>query len=121
MATIQANKGAEKDPKKADLMEIAYADALGQDCDLAIRVTKQKDQATHEFEIVISLPGSREGLLDNFVIYGNAATNFGFKRATVTDPNNPNGGSAPPQNNSGPPNPRAGGKNPPSIAVNYRT
>jgi replicative DNA helicase len=121
MATTQANKQAEKDPRKADLMEIAYADALGQDCDLAMRVTKQKDQATHEFEIVISLPGSREGTLEGFVINGIAATNFNFKRATMVDPNNPNNAGAPssgnPQSNSG----KAGGRNPPPIAVNYRT
>ena len=105
----QANRGADKDPKKADLAELAYADAIAQDCDLCMRVHKQKDQSTHEWEIVISIPGGRETQLDAFVIHGIASTNFGFKRAAVTDPNAPipdekkktgGGGGG---NNSGPP------------------
>lgn len=83
----QANRGADKDPKKADLAELAYADAIAQDCDLCLRVHKQKDQNTQEWEIVLSIPGGRETQLDGFVINGMAATNFAFKRATFTDPN----------------------------------
>lgn len=110
----QANRGADKDPKKADLAELAYADAIAQDCDLCMRVHKQKDQATHEWEIVLSIAGGRETQLDAFVIHGMAATSFDFKRAMVNDPNAPQqpapqggggkkgGGSG--GNNSGPPN-----------------
>lgn len=83
----QANRGADKDPKKADLAELAYADAIAQDCDLCLRVHKQKDQNTQEWEIVLSIPGGRETQLDGFVINGMAATNFAFKRATFNDPN----------------------------------
>jgi replicative DNA helicase len=89
ISVTQANRQASKDPKQADLMELAYADALGQDCDLCMRVHKQKDPSTHEDELVLSFPGSREGKLDNFVINGVPAVNFHFKRATVTDPNAP--------------------------------
>lgn len=87
IGVTQANRGADKNPNKADLAEIAYADAIAQDCDLCIRVQKQKDQTTQDWEIVISIPGGRETQLDGFVIHGMAATNFGFKRAAFIDPN----------------------------------
>lgn len=96
IGVTQANRGADKDPKKADLSELAYADAIAQDCDLCLRVHKQKDQGSQDWEIVLSIPGGRETQLDSFVIHGQAATNFGFKRATVSDPNNP-----PPQQQNG--------------------
>jgi replicative DNA helicase len=85
----QANRGANKDPKKSDMDEVAYSDALAQDCDLCIRVSKQIDQATHEPELVLSFPGARETALEAFVIHGIPATNFSFKRHTVQDPNAP--------------------------------
>lgn len=97
IGVTQANRGADKDPKKADLAELSYADAIGQDCDLCLRVHKQKDQASQDNEIVIAIAGGRETLLDAFVIHGHPGTNFGFKRAMVVDPNNPQ----PQQNNSG--------------------
>lgn len=87
IGVTQANRGADKDPKKADLAELAYADAIAQDCDLCLRVHKQKDQQTNEWEIVISIPGGRETQLDGFVVNGMAAWNFEFKRATFNDPN----------------------------------
>lgn len=92
IATTQANRTA-KDPndKEADLSELAYADALAQDCDLAIRVHKQRDQ-NKETELVLSIPGSREGKLDGFVIHGHPAVNFTFKRMEIRDPNDPNAG-----------------------------
>lgn len=89
IGVTQANRGAAKDPKQADLAELAYADAIAQDCDLCMRVHKQKDTTTQENEIVLSFPGMREGTLEAFVIHGVPATNFYFKRATITDPNNP--------------------------------
>lgn len=85
----QANRGANKDPKKSDMEEVAYSDALAQDCDLCIRVSKQIDQATHEPELVLTFPGARETSLEAFVIHGIPATNFLFKRVTVQDPNAP--------------------------------
>lgn len=109
IGVTQANRGADKDPKKADLTELAYADAIAQDCDLCLRVHKQKDQNTQDWEIVLSIPGGRETQLDGFVIHGLAATNFEFKRATFADPNQaqqPQQGSGGKQQNkqqSGPP------------------
>ncbi len=89
IATTQANRTA-KNPndKEADLSELAYADALAQDCDLAMRVHKQKSKAG-DLELIISIPGSREGKLDGFVINGYPATNFTFKRLEMKDPNEP--------------------------------
>lgn len=87
IGVTQANRGADKDPKKADLAELAYADAIAQDCDLCLRVHKQKDQNTNDWEIVLSIPGGRETQLDGFVVNGMACSNFEFKRASFTDPN----------------------------------
>jgi hypothetical protein len=110
IGVTQANRGADKDPRKADLAELAYADALAQDCDLCMRIHKQKDQSSHEWEIVLSIPGGRDTQLDAFVINGMAATNFEFKRATVTDPSNP---QAPPHSNSN--NKKGGNSGPPIL------
>ena len=123
IGVTQANRGADKDPKKADLSELAYADAIAQDCDLCMRVHKQKDQSSQDWEIVLSIPGGRETQLDAFVIHGQAATNFGFKRAIVGDapgtnptipPKGGGGGSGKGgSGNSGPPTlPRWGGTPP---------
>lgn len=90
IATTQANRSA-KNPndKEADLSELAYADALAQDCDMAMRVHKQPLKETNETELILSIPGSREGKLDGFVIYGEPATNFSQKRREMKDPNAP--------------------------------
>lgn len=85
IGVTQANRQADKDPKKADLMELAYADALAQDCDLCIRVFKHVDPTTHNLELALSIAGGRETTLDGFVIHGVPATNFEFKRATLMD------------------------------------
>lgn len=86
IGVTQANRQADKDPKKADLIELAYADALAQDCDLCMRVYKAVDPTTHQLELAISIAGGRETTLDGFVIHGIPATNFEFKRATLVDP-----------------------------------
>ncbi len=89
IGTTQANRTA-KNPndKEADLSELAYADALAQDCDMALRVHKQKDREGN-IELVCSIPGSREGKLDGFVLHGQPAVNFQFKRLAMKDPNDP--------------------------------
>ncbi len=89
IGVTQANRGATKDGKNADLAELAYADALAQDCDLCMRVHKQKDSQSGELELLLSFPGSREGTLEGFVIHGVPAINFHFKRLSHTDPNAP--------------------------------
>lgn len=89
IGVTQANRGADKDPTKADLAELAYADALAQDCDLCMRVTSKKDPTTKETEIILTFPGARDSVLDGFVINGMPAVNFGFKRTQIVDPNAP--------------------------------
>lgn len=83
----QANRGADKDPKKANVTELAFAFAMAQDCDLCIRVTKQFDEAAHETELVLSIVAGRDSLLTGFVIHGCPASNFEFKRAIIGDVN----------------------------------
>lgn len=91
----QANRGAAKSsPKDADISELAFADALGQECDMAIRVKKEKDPQTHENEIVLSFPKTREYEVANVVIHGHPGINFDFKRLWIPqaqDPNTSNG------------------------------
>jgi replicative DNA helicase len=89
VGTTQANRTA-KNPndKEADLSELAYADALAQDCDMALRVHKQKDR-NGDWELLCSIPGSREGKLDGFVLHAHPAVNFQVKRMTIKDPNDP--------------------------------
>ena len=86
----QANRSAAKaSPKEADVAELAFADALGQECDMAIRVKKEKDPQTHEPEVIMSFPAAREYEVENIVIHGIPGVNFGFKRVWVpqADPN----------------------------------
>lgn len=84
IGVTQANKSADKDPKKAAMTELAYAYAIAQDCDLCLRTQKQIDQNTRDWEIVISIPGGRETKLEGFVINCMPASNFNFKRAHFT-------------------------------------
>lgn len=91
LGITQANRGAAKtSPREADVAEMAFADALGQECDYAIRVKKDRDPQTHENEIVMSFPKAREFEVENIVIHGLPGVNFGFKRLWVpqSDPNN---------------------------------
>lgn len=89
IGTTQANRSAKSpNDKEADLSELAYADALAQDCDMAIRVSKQKDK-DGSTELVMSIPGSREGKLDGFVIHGYPASNFSQKRLNIRDADDP--------------------------------
>jgi hypothetical protein len=81
--------GADKDPRQADLMELAYADALGQDCDLCMRVHKQKDQPPTRKSSSCPSPALERASSTHFVINGVPAVNFHFKRDQITDPNNP--------------------------------
>ena len=83
MATAQANRKADKNMKNADLSEIAYSDAIAQDTDFSIRVQKRIDKSTKEPEIVLAFPGSREVDMDELLIHGIPAINFGLKSTIV--------------------------------------
>jgi replicative DNA helicase len=71
ICTIQANRDAAKNAD-ANLDEIAFSDAIGQDATLAVRVINEKHQPT----LALVIGGSREFHLDGFRIYGVPATNF---------------------------------------------
>lgn len=83
IATAQANRKADKNPKNANLDEIAYSDAIGQDTDFSIRVQKRMDKATKEPELILAFPGSREVDMDELLIHGIPAINFGLKSTVV--------------------------------------
>jgi hypothetical protein len=73
IATIQANRKADEN-EDANLAEIAFSDAIGQDATLAIRVINEKN--TPALSLVIG--GSREFYLDGFRVHGVPAVNFGY-------------------------------------------
>lgn len=100
LATAQANRKADKDVKNADVSEIAYSDALGQDTDFSIRVGKRIDKATKEPELVMAFPGSRETDLDALLIHGIPAVNFQLKSTFVSDPEREDIEDEKPKNNS---------------------
>ena len=73
VATFQATRGAAKH-QGAELDEIAFSDAIGQDATAAIRVINEKTSPT----IALVVGGSREYAFHGCRIYGIPATNFGF-------------------------------------------
>lgn len=81
IGVTQANRAADKS-KGEDLTELAYADALGQDADAVIRVSKETrfDEVSKQKRTLLHLtfPGVREAQLDGIVINGVPATNFTF-------------------------------------------
>lgn len=85
IGVTQANRKAEKNAKNADLAEIAYTDSLAQDCDLAMRVQKRINKDSKLPELIVALPGMREGDLDAFLINAVPATDFSFKSAIIGD------------------------------------
>jgi hypothetical protein len=72
IATMQANRKA-AGHNDANLDEIAYSDALSQDCTIAARVIADKTSPT----ISLVIGGSREFKLHGLRIHGAPATNFG--------------------------------------------
>ena len=71
IATMQANRKA-AGHSNAELDEIAFSDAIGQDVTMAARVINEK----HEPTIALVLGGSREFQLHGLRIHGVPATNF---------------------------------------------
>ena len=73
ISTIQANRKA-AGHQRAELDEIAFSDAIGQDATLAARVINDKNSDT----ISIVIGGSREFDLGGFKINGVPAVDFSF-------------------------------------------
>lgn len=74
IVTMQANRAAAKH-QNAELDEIAFSDAIGQDATIAVRVINEKVSPT----IALVLAGSREFQLHGFRIGGVPATDFSYK------------------------------------------
>ena len=73
LATMQANRLAAKHDK-AEFDEIAFSDSLSQDCTMAIRVIKDKNDA----KISLVFAGAREIKFSGMQIHAIPSTNFDF-------------------------------------------
>jgi hypothetical protein len=100
IATLQANRKA-AGHSEANLDEVAFSDAIGQDATHIFRVINEKDNPT----CAIITGGAREFNLNGWRIFGVPATNFEFygdltekdiEKATESDVGG-NGGQAPPK------------------------
>ncbi len=78
VCTVQANRKA-AGHSNAEFDEIAYADALGQDATIAMRIIAEKVQKLDVPTIACVLAGSREFKLHGFRIGGVPATDFSYK------------------------------------------
>lgn len=84
IATVQANRAAAKNVD-ANLDEIAYSDALGQDATAVIRTIKDKPTDEMPDSTVSLVFGAlRNGVLDGFRIHAEPATNFDFHSVLST-------------------------------------
>lgn len=82
IGTTQANRGASK-TSGDDVDEIGYADAIGQDCDLSIRVFKAKNLATGKPKLMLTFPGTRDSVMYPFVINAWPGKDFSLLQSTV--------------------------------------
>lgn len=74
ICTVQANRDAAKN-QSANLDEVAFSDAIGQDATLLMRAINERDKPT----IALVMGGaSREFHLEGFRIYGQPAFNFSY-------------------------------------------
>lgn len=70
IATHQANRESEVITPVNTQRDIAYADALAQDCDLTLRITKLKPEKSGQKSILIQTEGAREFELLGFTVNG---------------------------------------------------
>lgn len=78
IATVQANRSAAKN-QDANLDEIAYSDALGQDATCVIRTIKDKPtEEQPESTVSLVIGAMRNGVLDGFRINAEPAIDFSF-------------------------------------------
>lgn len=71
IVTVQANRAAAKN-QEANLDEIAFSDALGQDATCVFRVISEQDKNT----CMLVMGGAREYRLNGFRVYAEPAYNF---------------------------------------------
>ena len=82
VGTTQANRGAGK-TSGDDVDEIGYADAIGQDADLTMRIFKSKDLATGKPKLMFTFPGTRDSVMHPFVIHAWPGKDFSLMQSTV--------------------------------------
>jgi len=82
VGTTQANRGASK-TMGDDTDEVGYADAIGQDTDLLMRVFKARNLATGKPKIMFTFPGTRDAVLNPFVINAHPGKDFSLLQGTV--------------------------------------
>jgi len=82
IGTTQANRGANK-TRGDDLDEVAFADAIGQDSDLVARVFKGKSLSTGKPKVMLTFPGTRDSILNPFVINAWPGADFSLLQSTV--------------------------------------
>jgi hypothetical protein len=103
IAITQANRAGEK-TSGADLTELAFSDAIGQDADAVYRIRKKDmvlEGGLKRTELLITSPKIREGKFDGIVIHGEPATDFGFIRPIIhSDNDNDDYNSSSNSNNS---------------------
>ncbi len=74
IATLQANRDAAKNTE-ANLDELAFSDAIGQDATLIIRVINEHKSGRETLALIVG--GSRECHIQGFRIWGRPAVDFG--------------------------------------------
>ena len=82
IGTTQANREA-RNTTGDDLAELGFADAIGQDADLVMRVFKSMNLRTGYPKIMITFPGTRDAVLDPFVIHACPGLDFSLLQKTV--------------------------------------
>jgi replicative DNA helicase len=82
IGTTQANRGASK-TSGDDTDEVGYADAIGQDTDLLMRVFKARNLATGKPKLMFTFPGTRDAVLNPFVINAHPGKDFSLLQSTV--------------------------------------
>lgn len=94
VCTNQAKVSAEK-TRGQNTAEQAYADAFTQDCDLSVRVIKEKKEEGIQLSLIIA--AAREIDMAGLVIHGNPATDFSEIRLLQEDEQPEEGGDGEPR------------------------
>lgn len=87
VGVTQANRASQKSSGQ-DLTELAFTDALGQDADVVMRVSKKDridENKLHRTELWLTFPKIREGALQGIVVGGEPCTDFLYKRALTSN------------------------------------
>ena len=84
IGTTQANRPSE-DARGGSMRNIAFADAYGMNCDLALEINKKSTPDPEVNEIALAITGAREINMTGFAIHGCAAADFGCMMQKVVN------------------------------------